>query len=402
MSGAGSALCRAKASFKMLCQLGTVRRIKKPPKGSGWVKPAFEGYMQRVEGYIGSLEREGLQQRFSASCREESVYAAAFLPLLCHLTGYSLSASTAADLKSTLLGSQQGDGLCYDWSSLSLRYLNGDGWGARHIMPIWLSALWVLGEAPPHRLAYLDFLCRDGAMQRFLDSLNWREPWSASNTVMNLGTALQYRRDFFGDSDAAAAVRELVALLLERSDPKSGMWHRGELGDAAARYRAVRGAYHIYPILMYDGVMPPFSERAVEIILGLQNSRGGFDLRWNSSACEDIDAVDPLIRLSLARSDIWRSRVEPAVEKALFWVLQNQRPDGGCVFRLGESFCYGSESCSAGAGESSLFATWFRTLSVVLMYDYLTGCRHPMLPLPGYHLPLQSGDGSIKPVGGAR
>ena len=62
--------------------------------------------------------------------------------------------------------------------------------------------------------------------------------------------------------------------------------------------------------------------------------------------------------------------------------------DGGCVFRLGEPIVYGSSNMSAMRNESNLFATWFRTLSVCYMYDFLTGSKRNYIDLGGYEYPL--------------
>ena len=112
-------------------------------------------------------------------------------------------------------------------------------------------------------------------------------------------------------------------------------------------------------------------ERIVDSCLATQNRLGGFGVPLNSSACEDIDCIDPLSRLYI-ETDYRREDIHNALEKALPWVLVNVNPDGGSVFRRHESFKYGHDLMSTRANESSMFATWFRTLSLAYLGQVLS------------------------------
>jgi hypothetical protein len=106
------------------------------------------------------------------------------------------------------------------------------------------------------------------------------------------------------------------------------------------------------------------------MLLSTQNVLGGFGVTLNSSACEDIDSIYPLIRFSSA-TNYRRDDIDLALKRAFPWVLANMNSDGGFVFRRNESFCYGHEEMYSGYNESSMFATWFRTLCLAYLINYL-------------------------------
>ena len=90
----------------------------------------------------------------------------------------------------------------------------------------------------------------------------------------------------------------------------------------------------------------------------------------NSSACEDIDALDPLVRLAI-RDPSFYPQVLPVVAKGIRWVLYNFNPDGGASFRQDSSFHYGHDLMFSAVNESSIFPAWFRTLTVALCCELL-------------------------------
>ena len=63
------------------------------------------------------------------------------------------------------------------------------------------------------------------------------------------------------------------------------------------------GGYHFWLLYFYDRVPIPHAERAADSCLKTQNQLGGFGQGVHggdplcSSACEDIDSIDPLARL---------------------------------------------------------------------------------------------------------
>ena len=107
-------------------------------------------------------------------------------------------------------------------------------------------------------------------------------------------------------------------------------------------------------------------ERIIDSCLATQNMLGGFGVPLNYSACGVIDSIDPLARFYFM-TDYRRNDILTALEKALYGVLVNISPDGGWAFRRSEKFCYGHKLMTAYTNESSMFPTWFRTLSLAYL-----------------------------------
>lgn len=154
------------------------------------------------------------------------------------------------------------------------------------------------------------------------------------------------------------------------SNPSTGLWGDNRIDRPNERSRMIQFAYH--PMFFYDHDIDHFD--APQILcsaLKTQNPHGGFGVRANSSACEDIDSIDLLIRLSPRASTEQTPVIEHALRRATDWILLNQMADGGFVFRLDEPFVYGARETSSGAGESALFPTWFRTLTLAYLANHI-------------------------------
>jgi hypothetical protein len=169
------------------------------------------------------------------------------------------------------------------------------------------------------------------------------------------------------------------------------MWHdyavRGypEIGDA------IRGAYHFLPLFAYDGEPLRHPEAIIDTILLSQNSWGGFNPEARpSGACEDIDAIDPLVRAS-AQSGYRKDAVELALRRAMTWILACRNGDGGYEAIPEHGWSYGDHPLTTSRpGESNLFATWFRTLCLAYMVDHLS-IRHSFQlgHYPGYEIAVR-------------
>ena len=168
------------------------------------------------------------------------------------------------------------------------------------------------------------------------------------------------------------------------------MWHdytiRGypELGDA------IRGAYHFYPLFVYEGKAVSHREKTIDWILKSQNSWGGFEKeKCPSGACEDIDALEPLMRF-VSQTAHRREEAEIAVKRALVWVLAHRRADGGYESLIENGCHYGAHpQTSSKPRESNLFATWFRTLCLAYMTQFLKMPNNfDIRRFPGYEISL--------------
>ena len=188
---------------------------------------------------------------------------------------------------------------------------------------------------------------------------------------MNIGCLLQYQRDFWGDDEAGKALELLKTYLKSKINKKTGMWGHFDVENSDQRSRMVQFAYHLFPLYFYDGDFGFDNQKIINLTLKTQNKLNGFGVKLNSSACEDIDSIDTLIRLHKNTSIEIQDEIRDSIEKSFNWVLINQVEDGGFVFRLEEPFVYGSIETSSKKNEGAMFPTWFRTLSIVYLVNYL-------------------------------
>jgi len=247
--------------------------------------------------------------------------------------------------------------------------------GRPHLTCHVVAALACLGGLAEKPMRWLDPWRDADALVRWLEARDWGEQvaWTG-NEIMNVGVLLQYARDFQNDRRAGQAVAVLLEWLATRHiDPDTGVWGDVDVNDPIWRSHAVQAAYHWWPLFFYDGVRPPHLERATDTVLATQNPLGGFGCGvhnpaepFMSSACEDIDSIDPLCRM-MQLTDYRRADIETALTKAADWVLTNQMPDGGFVFMHNQPFEYGHPAMRGEAGQGAMFPTWFRLLSLALI-----------------------------------
>lgn len=267
---------------------------------------------------------------------------------------------------------QHDDGLFYDPAVANEHYNDSDWWGARHLALHMISAYTDLNRKPARPFHFLneyydlDFLdhwfsenehCFQGDMNNDFD-----------NKIMNIACLLQYQRDTWIDDMAGRAVKYIQQKLIERINPETGMWGDSKVTDKDILSRKVQFAYHLFPLFFYDGITSVNKQPLFNNVLATQNRFGGFGVSANSSACEDIDSIDILIRVSSPEKS---KSLEERLQRALDWILQNQMPDGGFVFRLNEPFVYGHQQLSTGKNMGAVFPTWFRTLSIAYLCRFL-------------------------------
>jgi len=268
----------------------------------------------------------------------------------------------------------ENDGLYYDEALKNHLFNDSDWWGARHLALHLISALTALDSKPKFPFKFLEYFYKEENLLIWLDSNNWEGDFShrndIDNKVMNIGCLLQYSRDAFQDKSAGDSLSILTDYLKSKVIEKSGIWGNDNLGDPYSLSRMIQFTYHLLMIFFYDNLKLDNKETIIDLTLKTQNNYGGFGVTMNSSACEDIDSIELLTRMS--RLTNYRSEeIRLAINKALVWILTNMNDDGGFVFRRNEAFQYGHDEMYSGINESSLFATWFRTLSLAYIAKYL-------------------------------
>lgn len=245
---------------------------------------------------------------------------------------------------------------------------NREWWGYGHVLLQVVICYVILGVRPRRKFAFLAPFYEHKYLLDYLEGRDWGSRIAyTGNELMNLGVALQYARDFLDDADAGKAVEVMRKWLVDRVDPKMGVWGEPAGESAEKRSQSIQGAYHIWPILFYDRVSVPFAEAAVNTLLRTQNSLGGYGCnRLQSTGCEDMDSIEPLYRFSRTIPHR-KTEIDESLRFALPWLLANQNDDGGFVFSPGAPLRYGHSCLCSEADESNLFATWWRTLSLAFL-----------------------------------
>lgn len=268
----------------------------------------------------------------------------------------------------------------------------GDGWGIQHLAGHIIIAYGRLGFKPKYKFIFLEKYYDLVYLENWLNQLFEEKPmWGASNYIMNVCTLLQYSRDFMYDKKAHESIQFILNWLSNLQNPETGMWHKGKLNSYKELSDAIRGAYHYFPLYIYEKKPIKYQEKVVDHILKSQNSWGGFEDEMKpSGACEDIDALDPLIRFTL-NTNYRKGEVDLAIRKCLVWIFSNKTKDGGFSFMSKTPHEYGNHILtSSNKDEGNLFASWFRTLALAYALEYLEiENKFNIGWFPGYELKIR-------------
>jgi len=188
-----------------------------------------------------------------------------------------------------------------------------------------ISALRCFGETCRYPLKFIDAWKDADRMVRWLDGLNWQNPWNSGNKVMFLGILLLYNYEHFGDQQAIEALDVWFDWMDHNQKPENGFWGTSRSSDY---FYGMGGFYHQFVIYNYVGRKVRYAERVVDRNLLLQQPDGLFCPEGGGKACDDIDGIDPLVHF-YHRYDYRRNDIKAALKRALNGILKNQNPDGG-------------------------------------------------------------------------
>ena len=339
----------------------------------------YEEMKKKTLAYLQTRRSGAYEYTYSESAGVPTLYSSIYACMLMGLYGEldGIGSAGRAGWADYLNGFQSDDGFFRDPAISGEEFENdgnwGDGWGIRHLAGHAIIAYARLAATPKYPFRFLEPFYSEAYLDGWLDAFDFsNKVWTSSNYIMNICTLLQYSRDYMGDARADKSVKQILSWLRMRQSKDTGMWHSHPLDDYKRLSDAIRGAYHFYPLFLYEDETVAGRERAIDWILKSQNSWGAFeDEKKPSGACEDVDAIDPLIRF-VVQTGYRKGEADLAIKRALIWVLSNLNDDGGFVFMLETPHDYGSHpATSSKLGESNLFATWFRTLCLAYMAKYL-------------------------------
>ena len=299
--------------------------------------------------------------RHSGSMKKPVLYATLAALLVKHL--YGIKDERNFEELQYILRFQSEDGLFRDPVIDCRLAETEDWWGWRHLT---LHALMTLGlyKVPAEQeIAYVNQFSNKDRFRSFLESRDWgaRVAWT-SNELQNFGVMLQYARDYQGSPKAGGLLELLYESIDAHQDPTTGLFGQS-FASAEDLSLGVQAGYHFWLLYFYDKRPILHIDRIVDSVLRTQNILGGYGVKWNSSACEDIDSIDPLVRLSHLTNSRYDD-IQASLGRALPAILNNLNGDGGWVFRRHEALTIGHRQMFSAINESNMFYTWFRTLGL--------------------------------------
>lgn len=282
---------------------------------------------QQIIDYISSVKAPDMGFCLQEQYQQRTLMSSAFAILTLELIGELENWDSQRELEYFRSAQDPDSGLFIDplWkqpisnvTDLEMNYLHYQS------TAFTLSVLSALGSLPQYEFKFLDPFKDDDYLVRWLQSLDWSNPWHESNKVMFL---LQFFA-FLDIVQGERGNRQRVLLILEElrpyQDPKTGLWgtHRG-----ASKFIAMAGTFHFLSFYQHYGVPISHPEAMHGSTMALQARDGLFHPFGGGGACEDLDALYILgaTESQAAPSGHYRDKME----KAYHAILNAQNDDGG-------------------------------------------------------------------------
>ena len=322
-----------------------------------------------TENFIESLciikNNQIIGYKHSHSSKKTNLYALISVLLTKHLLRIDKNVNKELSI---LKSYQSPDGLFRD-QNLDCEEANfSDDWGWKHLTLHALMTLDLYSVKSKYPIKIGLELNTDNIFQK-LSSYNWNTklPWT-SNAVQNLCVYLQYNRKYHNQSDASNILKKIEMFINAKQSKHTGLFS-DKFETFEQLSNSVQSAYHFWLIYFYENYEIKYKEKIIDHVLRTQNLVGGFGFKLNSSACEDIDSIDILLRLS-KQTDYRKKEIIECLNKSIGAILSNFNIDGGWVFRRNESLKIVHQEMFSFKNESNMFYTWFRLLGLCYACHY--------------------------------
>lgn len=250
-----------------------------------------------------------------------------------------------------------------------------------------LHALDALGAEPQGALEFMDPLRQPDVLALWLRSLQFDDFWFVSNYLM---FALFFFISVEGDQSPSA--HRLLDWLDQRQDPETGFWGTNQ---GASLFNGMAGAFHVYGFYQYLGRPIAHQAAAVRSTLAVQEPTGMFGAP-GGGPCEDLDAVDILIKLKpgTAEDD---QRVREALRRNIAGLRACRLSDGGYCWASPQPksaphrvIYSGLSTLETSSDAGDLWSAWFRPLAIALANQRLGEpvawpVKYRSKPLLGWH-----------------
>ncbi len=242
------------------------------------------------------------------------------------------------------------------------------------------QALDVLGEpAPPRSDASRPG--GTGGLTRYLESLEWRRPWTDANrAIFALSQACYEIERGRSARGLLTELDEALDWLEARHAPGTGLWSGPFPSEPEV---AMATSCHFTFYFAYRGRTIPYPTKVIDSCLALLRPYGLFCPDFVGHSCFDYDAL-LLLGAASAVTEHRRAEVESARRRAVADLLALQNPDGGFSHQklrvrkllgrplpralaariAGGTYENGWRHLSCPAPASNTFSSWFRLLAL--------------------------------------
>ncbi len=185
-----------------------------------------------------------------------------------------------------------------------------------------LSALDALEMKPKYNFTFMNSFRGKEKISKFFEKINWRNPWHESNKIMFLLQFFSYEYIVMKKKDSLVDIHTIIDCLDSAQDSKTGLWGTQ---FKASSFASMAAAYHFLIFYKYFNRRINFSEKISSSVFQLQMRDGLFHPFGGGGACEDLDAIDVIYKIS---SDV-STESEESLKRAYRALLQNYDKNGG-------------------------------------------------------------------------
>ena len=278
-----------------------------------------------IESFIFSLQNNEGGFHLQKNYNQTTLMSSAFSIIILELINSLDSLEKSRDQDFFLRHQDEKSGLFIDLN-LDLKYEKIEDLESNYIhyqtTAFSLSALDALGVKPKFRLAFMDSFRGKDKILKFFDGINWRNPWHESNKIMFLLQFFSYDYIIMKNEDSLNNIHMILDVLDSFQDPSTGLW--GTQFKASA-FVSMAAAYHFLIFYKYFNRKINFSEKISSSVFQLQMRDGLFHPFGGGGACEDLDAIDVISKVTSSISD----ESAASLSRAHALLLQNRNEDGG-------------------------------------------------------------------------
>lgn len=315
--------------------------------------------------YMNSMRNKGdafVGYKHSKNTTKPSLYSTVANLLLKHLYGIK-DEQNKIELDYLLLFQDEKDGLFKDPAIKCKEAEQLSWWGWKHLTIHVLNTLALYKKKPRFENLYIEKYNTPDKLTKYINSLDWgKKVPDTSNEIQNIGTMLQYERDFNNRTEYGQLLQIIYDKIDHEQNKKTGLFGINFNSKKDISY-GIQTGYHFWTLYFYDNQKIQNQEQIIDSLLLSQNKYGGYDYRMYSGACADIDSIDPLVRF-LFITDYRKQDIINSLKKSKLNLLKNNNEDGGWVYRRNEAKKIIHKEMYSGKNVSNSFYTWWRILGL--------------------------------------